>query len=335
MSKFWTIKALSSDEAEVLIYGDIGTEEGWDDVTAKGFAKELKDLGDIKNISIRINSPGGDVFVAQAIFSTLKRHSALKTVYIDGLAASSASIIAMVGNRVVMPSNSMMMVHNPWTWSVGESKDFRKLADNLDKVRESMLAVYVEKTGLETEEIIELLDAETWMTAKDALEKGFADEIEGVIEVAACASAITASSKKHFKKIPSELLAQKINKKEDKSPMEITKSMIASEHSEIYEQIKAEGVKEERERIKEIENLGVTDCSDVIERAKFETGEPAAEVAMKILKVQAKKKKEHLTNLKDDAAGLNNISTGALEGKSEDKAAMEASLKSGFEGRKK
>ncbi len=96
MSKFWTIKARSSGEAEVLIYGEIGTEEGWDDVTAKGFAKELRDLGNIKNLSIRINSPGGDVFAAQAIFSILKSHSSIKTVYVDGLAASSASIIAMV-----------------------------------------------------------------------------------------------------------------------------------------------------------------------------------------------------------------------------------------------
>ncbi len=198
-----------------------------------------------------------------------------------------------------------------------------------------MLAVYVEKTGLEAEEIIKLLDAETWMTATDALEKGFADEIEGVIEVAACASAITASSKKHFKKIPNELLAQKNNKKEDKSPMEITKSMIVSDYPEIYEQIKDEGIKKERERIREIENLGVADCSDVIEKAKFDTGEPAAEVAMKILKAQSEKKKERLENLKDDASVLKGIKVDALEGEGVDKAAMEASLKSGFEGRKK
>jgi ATP-dependent Clp protease protease subunit len=125
------------------------------------------------------------VFAGQAIYSMLKRHSATVNVYVDGLAASIASIIAMAGDSVKMPKNAMLMVHNPWSFGMGNANDFRKLADDLDKVRESMISVYEDKTGMEKESIVELMDAETWMTAEEAVEFGFADEIEEEKQVAA------------------------------------------------------------------------------------------------------------------------------------------------------
>ena len=179
---FWKFKSFlnkeNKKEAEILLYGVIGDDGYWDEVTSKEFAEQLKEVEDAETISVRINSPGGDVFAGQAIYSMLKRCKAQIVVYIDGLAASIASLVAMAGDKVIMPKNSMMMIHKPWTISAGNANDMRQQADTLDKVEESMLAAYVEKTGLAEDEIKQLLADETWLTASMALEKGFCDEIE-------------------------------------------------------------------------------------------------------------------------------------------------------------
>lgn len=179
---FWKFKSfLNKDnkkEAEILLYGVIGDDGYWDEVTSKEFADQLKEVEDATTIAVRINSPGGDVFAGQAIYSMLKRCKAQIVVYVDGLAASIASLVAMAGDKVIMPKNSMMMIHKPWTISAGNANDMRQQADTLDKVEESMLAAYVEKTGLAEDEIKQLLADETWLTASMALDKGFCDEIE-------------------------------------------------------------------------------------------------------------------------------------------------------------
>ena len=186
MNKFWNFKAKSETEGELMLYGPISSSTWWgDEVTPKQFKKDMDALGDIANLNIYINSDGGDVFAGQAIYSMIKRHKAAKTVYIDGLAASVASLIAMAGDKVYMPSNAMLMIHNPYTIAIGNSNEFRKLADDLDKIRESMLTTYASKTGMEQEELIKLLDAETWLSAEDAYILGFADEIEEQKAIAA------------------------------------------------------------------------------------------------------------------------------------------------------
>lgn len=189
--KFWQIRAEAneSNSADILLYGPISSETWWgDEVTPKQFKQDLDSLGDVSTINVFINSMGGDTFAAQAILSMLKRHSARIDVYIDGIAASAASIIAMAGDTIYMPSNAMMMVHNAWTIAIGNAADFRKLADDLEKITESIIAAYEEKTGLESGKIQELLDAETWLTAADAVSLGFADEIEQEKLVAASIS---------------------------------------------------------------------------------------------------------------------------------------------------
>ena len=185
---FWIIKAKanSKDSAELRLYGVIGEDDYWDDITAKQFSDDLKEYADVKNIDIRINSPGGSVFAGQAIYSMLKRHSAYKTAYIDGLAGSIASLIPMAANKVIMPVNSMMMVHKPWGPVVGNADKMRKTAETYDKIGESMAAVYQAKTGLSKEEILQIMSDETWMSADEAVEKGFADEIEAELKIAAC-----------------------------------------------------------------------------------------------------------------------------------------------------
>lgn len=187
--KFWKITNYlnkeDKKEADLLLYGVIGDDGYWDSVGSKEFAQDLGMIEDVETINVRINSPGGDVFAGQAIYSTLKRCKSKIVVYIDGLAASIASLIAMAGDKIVMPKNSMMMIHKPWSFSAGNANDMRTMADTLDKVEESLLVAYVDKTKLAEDEIKELLNAETWLTAADALQKGFCDEIEET-EVKAC-----------------------------------------------------------------------------------------------------------------------------------------------------
>lgn len=185
-TKFWNFKAKDKDTGELMLYGDISSSTWWgDEVTPKDFKKDLDALGDIKTLNIFINSGGGDVFAGQAIYSMLKRHVSNKVVYIDGLAASIASVIAMAGDKIIMPKNAMMMIHNAWTVAAGNKDDFRKLADDMEKIDDSIVTTYVNKTGKNSDAVKALMDAETWMTADEAVEQGFADEIEQEKKVAA------------------------------------------------------------------------------------------------------------------------------------------------------
>lgn len=241
--KSWKFNNKGNNVGELMLYGDIASSTWWgDEVTPKDFKADLDNLGDIQTLNIHINSDGGDVFAGQAIYSMLKRHSATKNVYIDGLAASIASLIAMAGDKIIMPANSMIMVHNPWTAAMGNSNDFRKLADDMDKIRESMLAVYEAKTGMKQEDIIPLLDLETWMTAQDALDNGFCDEIEEEKQVAASLSGDFLNINgvnmdlKRFKNaprlafLPKALEEDKENDKpNDKSKIEYIKAKLALE----------------------------------------------------------------------------------------------------------
>lgn len=187
MAKFWKMKKIkNANAAELILYGDIASESWWeDDITPKQMASDLEALGDVSEITVRINSDGGDVFAGVAIHSMLKRHKASITVFVDGLAASIASIIAMAGDKIIMPKGAMMMIHNPMSGMWGYADDFRKMADTLDTIRDSMIPIYVEKTGMSKEEITALLGEETWLSAEEAVAQGFATEIEENLKISA------------------------------------------------------------------------------------------------------------------------------------------------------
>lgn len=171
---WYSIKAKANDTAEISIYDEIGY---WG-ITAKSFSKDLKALGNnLKQINLHIHSPGGDVFDGIAIYNLLKNHPANVTVCIDGLAASMASVIAMAGNEVIMPENAMMMIHKPWGIQGGDAEDMRKYADLLDKVENTLIPAYANKTGKTPEELAEMLSAETWLNGKECVEQGFADKL--------------------------------------------------------------------------------------------------------------------------------------------------------------
>jgi len=158
---------------EIYIYESIG--EGWyGGITAKSFAESMKELGNVNALDIYINSPGGSVFDGISIFNQIRRFAGEKIVHVDGIAASIASVIAMAGDEIKIAANGMMMIHDPWSIAFGTADEMRKMADSLDKVRDTILDTYVAKTGGEREAISELMTAETWLSADEAIEKGFA-----------------------------------------------------------------------------------------------------------------------------------------------------------------
>jgi ATP-dependent protease ClpP protease subunit len=172
--------------AELLIFSQIGDWEEMGDVSARGFAKELAKLPtSVKRIDLHINSPGGSVFEASAIYSRLADHRSVKHVYVDGLAASAASVIAMVGHKIYIRANAMMMIHLPSGITMGNADDMRHMATALDAVTDTMLNIYAKRTGGERDAIRELMANETWFTPQDAVEQGFADEMRGVVKAAA------------------------------------------------------------------------------------------------------------------------------------------------------
>jgi len=203
--QYWSIRNQADEEtAEIFIYGDVG-ESLWSEGTgAKQFAEDLKALGPIKNLDIRINSPGGSVFEGLTIYNTLERHSAKKTVTIDGLAASIASVIAMCGDTIIMPQNAIMMVHDPFGMVLGDADDMRKMAEGLDKIKEGLISAYQRKTKMSNQDISDLMSEETWMTASEAVQWGFADEISESMKMAA---SINFDLSK-FKNVPKNIFAK-------------------------------------------------------------------------------------------------------------------------------
>lgn len=175
--KFWNWVRNENEEGRTLFLNGEISDETWygDEVTPKMFKEELQDgEGDI---TVWINSPGGDVFAAAQIYNMLMDYKGNVTVKIDGLAASAASVIAMAGTEVQMSPVAMMMIHNPATIAIGDSSEMKKAIDMLDEVKESIMNAYEIKTGLSRSRISHLMDAESWFNAKKAVELGFADKL--------------------------------------------------------------------------------------------------------------------------------------------------------------
>ena len=177
----------TKDALEIYIYDDICAKRfdwsTWEEVESETGAKHIADLiaaaGDVERINVHINSYGGYIDQAVAIYTHLTSADATVTVYIDGVACSAASLIAMAGNPVIMGKCSLMMIHNPWTVATGNAQELRKTADDLDKMAKAMRLAYLTKAAdkLNEEQLIELLEAETWLTAEECVNFGLCDEI--------------------------------------------------------------------------------------------------------------------------------------------------------------
>ena len=184
----WELKqSAQPDTLDMYVYGDVESDYfdwwAWEivrsETSANYFREELAKYPDAKQINIYINSYGGSVFEGTAIYSQLKRHPAQKIVYVDGFACSIASVIAMAGDKVIMPKNTMMMVHNIWNIAMGNATQLRKAADDLDVIMAGNRQAYLQKSNgkIAEDELIRLLEAETWLTAEQCIEYGFADEL--------------------------------------------------------------------------------------------------------------------------------------------------------------
>ena len=179
MNKFWNfVRNEETGERELWLYGVIGDDSWYSgDITPTKFRQELNFCeGDIV---VKINSEGGDVFAATAIYTMLKEYDGKITVKIDSLAASSASIVAMAGDEVQISPLGMIMIHNPSTFADGDSEELKSAAKMLDEVKETIINAYELKTKMPREQLAQMMDDETWIHARKAIDLGFADKIIG------------------------------------------------------------------------------------------------------------------------------------------------------------
>jgi ATP-dependent Clp protease protease subunit len=314
--KILRIKNKNNNSAELLLYGDILSRDLWwleeNYISPQKVIEELKEIGDIDTLDVRINSDGGDLISAQAILSGLKRFDATVNVYIDGIAASAATIIAMAGDKIIIPSNALMMVHNPLVEVYGNADELRELADRLETLRESMIAAYMKKINISEEELIELLDNETFLTADDCVEKGFADEIESE-KIAASISnnQLIMNGIKHnlnkFKQ-PDKLVAKYNNNINNKSKKGVKENMAYKEFKteEDFNSFKNDYKKELKENedfINSIRNgyISIENIINEFKNLKLE-GEDLKDIknSVKGLKSNYEKEKEKFENYKKE-----------------------------------
>lgn len=204
--KYMSIKNATDTSADLYFYGDIVGSE-WDkweneDTCPQDVINFLDQVKDVKSLNIYVNSGGGSVFAGIAIYNILKRHKAFKTVYVDGLAASISSVIALAGDKVVMPSNAFLMIHKPWAWTSGNATDFRKMADDLDRIEQGIINVYADnlREGVDIETIKEMVNAETWLVGSEA-EKYFNIEVAEPTQAAAA----LGDSVRYYQNMPKAL----------------------------------------------------------------------------------------------------------------------------------
>lgn len=189
---------------ELLLYGEV--VDWWEGICARDVAQNLIDMeGDV---SIRVMSGGGDVFEGLSIYNSIAAHKGKTIVHVDGLAASIASYFIMAADEIVIHENSQIMIHNPWTFACGESADLRKQAEIMDKLRDTLVDGYHKKSGLPRDEIVAMMDEETWLTADEAVEKGFADRVEHGGDFEDITNSVGAKIFNNFTKTPVAILAK-------------------------------------------------------------------------------------------------------------------------------
>ncbi|MCM1217509.1 MAG: Clp protease ClpP [Lachnospiraceae bacterium] len=312
INRFWDfIASQEAESAELILYGDISSYSWWgDEITPEIFNEELKEIGAVKSLVVRINSGGGDVFAANAIYTRLKElgeNGTEVTVKIDGWAGSAATIISCAGIRTEIPANGVFMIHNPKSGILGyyEARELAKMAEELEVIKQSIVNCYKLKTGKNDEEIKQLMDSSTWYTGEQAVAEGFCDSImfsDIEMEVEDAERVIVnhvGMSLEQFESVPKSLLSYanslnnrqdevKTGNKEDHS-MGLTMEELKTQHKDLYDQVLDEAAQAaaqkaqaaERERIQRIDALTVPGFEDLAEQAKFKDGMSAEQFAVK------------------------------------------------------
>ena len=274
----------NKNELNIQIYGQIGGFSWFDEpVSADQVYKELENFGnDIDTINLYINSPGGSVTEGCAIYSALKRHKAIKNVYIDGQCSSIASVIAMAGDKIAMSPVATMMIHNPITALAGDAIELRKTAAILDIMKDTIINAYVTKSHLSREEISVLMDTETYFTADQAIEKGFATE-KIVFDI----KNSEFSNLENFKIKPKQIINNSgdTEKKGGESMGAKNMQELEAQNKELVENIRKEAIAQERKRINDLDLLNEQTqgkCKEIIDAAK-ESGKSKADIVEDVL----------------------------------------------------
>ena len=243
----YQISNQSSNELEILLYSLVSRG-----LTANQVIKAIND-SQAEKITLRINSDGGEVFESIALYNYLRGKDV--HVIVDGIAASGASVIAMAGQTITMMQGSMMMIHNPLTIMIGNAEELRAEAEILDKLSDNLAGIYASRTGKDKGEILEIMKAESWLSAEECCAEGFADEID-----APASEADIAEEEAQDGKVESV------------------------QNSALYQ----EGVRAERQRLQDLDALNAPGRESIINAAKYETGEYAEDIAVKILMQETK-----------------------------------------------
>ena len=314
-----TAKNSISKDGSLLLYGDIG--DFWDDMDALSVVKQLESIND-SDIVVRIHSGGGLITEGLAIYNRLRESKAQVTVHIDGIAASMASVVAMAGDLIIMPENALMMIHKPWNFMQGDAEEMRKAADVLDVFEESLLKIYMDRTNLSKEQLQSMLAEETWLTAQEAIELGFADELSEPIKAAA------SIDLEKFNRIPDDKIKgifsyeakasknaqiREVSKMSDKVKVEATESKVVDSKNKVEtpmidtKAIAEDAIKAERQRASEIKNIGIkASLTNEQVDQMIDDGFTVEQASAKALDIVAKNNKE--------SEGINRVSVSAPQG---------------------
>ena len=328
---FWTFRAAAEENAapELILYGDIASETWWgDEVTPRQFTEELDALGAVPEIVVRINSGGGDVFAANAIYTRLKDNAAKITVKIDGWAASAATIVAMEGDVIEIPGNGVFMVHDPSMGLLGyfNEADLVKLTDEIKVIKQSIVNGYALKTGKPADEIASIMAAETWYDGKQAVEAGFCDKLmfeDAETTVENGAKIVVNSVSLDLNRYPnmtisllnrltartpggfSNTITQNTPKRSEESMDGIkdikTVDGLKAAFPDLTKQIEDAAVDAERKRIQDIEDVALAGFETIVNDAKFKNPISAGDVAKAIVAEQKKQGGKYIQDRDDDA----------------------------------
>lgn len=328
---FWTFRAAAEENAapELILYGDIASETWWgDEVTPRQFTEELDALGAVPEIVVRINSGGGDVFAANAIYTRLKDNAAKITVKIDGWAASAATIVAMAGDVIEIPGNGVFMVHDPSMGLLGyfNEADLVKLTDEIKVIKQSIVNGYAMKTGKPADEIASIMAAETWYDGKQAVEAGFCDKLmfeDAETTVENGAKIVVNSVSLDLNRYPnmtisllnrltartpggfSNTITQNTPKRSEESMDGIkdikTVDGLKAAFPDLTKQIEDAAVDAERKRIQDIEDVALAGFETIVNDAKFKNPISAGDVAKAIVAEQKKQGGKYIQDRDDDA----------------------------------
>ena len=246
----------STGIVDVYIFDEIGAYG----LNAQSFIEEVKAYKD-RPMNIHINCVGGDVFDGMAIYNIIKKRTAETTVYIEGIAASMGSVIALAADNVVMAENSLFMIHNAWGGAMGESKELKKTARLLEKISNEIADIYIKKTKLPYDKVKEMMDEETWLNADEALQLGFVDSISDAIKVAA------KYDVSKFKNITNEEIASKLNiNLKSKKMTDELKAWFNNKVEDIIARVKSENTENEGVEAKSEVEVTIADEADILNK---------------------------------------------------------------------